>query len=72
MNGKYDDYLDTFNFHCAVKLWLPYSNILSDPQMRVFCKAQPRQKEIDENSKWGKEIIVTKSTNPKTKAQVPR
>jgi hypothetical protein len=39
MNGKYDDYFDTFNFHSAAKLWLPYSNILSDRQMRLFCKA---------------------------------
>jgi hypothetical protein len=30
-------------------------------------KAKPRQKEINENSKWGKEIIVTKSINPKDK-----
>jgi hypothetical protein len=40
--------------------------------LKWVSKAKPRQKEINENSKQGKEIIVTKSINPKTKSQVSK
>jgi membrane protein CcdC involved in cytochrome C biogenesis len=71
MSGNYVDYFDTFNFHSAAKnydaLGLIFSLIL-----KWVSKLKPRQKKINENSKWGNEIIVTKSINPKTKSQVPK
>ncbi len=65
MNGNYDDFFNTYTFTALPQNY--NSPLITSLLLKRVCKAKPRQKENNQNSKWGKEILVTKSINPKTK-----